>query len=254
MAKPAFAQTSAPTPTPPLVPHSSPTPAPTLPVPISSPSVPEFSVMSVPSTYYVVSTNPYTGTNVTDTYLNNTIEVVIKNQPFSQPANDPALSLYYNVEEKGHFSDYWNLYEAGSDFYPASDSDYTAMYVGLGEDNGSSYLPLTLNGVIPASSQIDFQVQALIGYFTTIVSNSPVGLPSYQEFIGETSGWSNTQTITIGQTSTSPSTSPNQTLSPTQTQTPTPTPTVPELSWLAIIPLLIGVLSIAVIVPAFKNR
>ena len=44
---------------------------------------------------------------------------------------------------------------------------------------------------------------------------------------GETSGWSNAQTITIPETSSTPSSSPN----------PTPTPTVPEFPVLAIVAL-----------------
>lgn len=36
--------------------------------------------------------------------------------------------------------------------------------------------------------------------------------------------------------------------------TPSPSPTVPELSWLAIIPLMVSILSIAVILRHRKNR
>jgi len=209
---------------------------------IPTPSVPEFSVTYVPSTYSLVSADQYTP-NETNTYTNNTIEFVIKNQPFSpiELANGTALNLYYSIEEKGHFSDLWNDYSAW-DFYPATDSNYTVIYVEFGGDNGTEMGSLlSLNGV-PAGGQVDFQIQASIGYFTTIVSNSPVGLPYYTEFTGESSGWSNTQTITISASSTS--SSPTPTLSPTAT----PTPTVLELSWLAVIPLLLSVFSVAVIV------
>jgi hypothetical protein len=211
MAKPAFAQS------------------------IPTPSVPEFSVTYVPSTYYVVSTDPYTGANVTDTYLNNTIEVVIKNQPFSplEHANGTTLSLYYNVEEKGHFSDQWTVYPLFPTAYPASSSDYTVMSFEF-FGNYSFDEPLTL-GDVPAGGQVDFQVEALIGYYTS-VPYYPPGDTEFPEgttqvFTGETSSWSNTQTITIANGSTSTSISPSTTSNPTPTplssnSTLTPTPTL----------------------------
>lgn len=112
---------------------------------------------------------------------------MIKNQPFSpsELANGTALNLYYSIEEKGHFSDLWNTYAAWV-LYPPTDSKYTVIYVEFGGDNGSEMgLPISLNGV-PAGGQVDFQVQASIEYFTTIVSNSSVGLPYYNEFVGQT--------------------------------------------------------------------
>lgn len=57
-------------------------------------------------------------------------------------------------------------------------------------------------------------------------------------FTGESSGWSNTQTITIPETYASASPSPN----------PTPTPTVPEFVWLIILPLFLSILSFVVLI------
>jgi hypothetical protein len=51
----------------------------------------------------------------------------------------------------------------------------------------------------------------------------------------------------------SSSPTPTQTPSPSPTQNPTPTPSIPEFSWLIILPLFIFVLSIAVIVRLRKN-
>ena len=48
---------------------------------------------------------------------------------------------------------------------------------------------------------------------------------------GETSGWSNAETITV----------------PSSSASPTPSPSIPELSWLVIVPLLLSVFAVAVI-------
>jgi hypothetical protein len=54
---------------------------------------------------------------------------------------------------------------------------------------------------------------------------------------------------------TNPSPAPTQTpTSQTSTPTPTSTPTVPELNWLAIIPLLLSVFAIAVVMRRRKNQ
>jgi hypothetical protein len=89
--------------------------------------------------------------------------------------------------------------------------------------------------------ELDFQVIAMYGYYYTQepASHDPF-VPSQTVFgviaDGE-SGWSPTQTLTIGQNS----------------ATTTPTPTVPELSWLAIMPLLLSAFSLAIIFRHRKN-
>jgi len=77
-------------------------------------------------------------------------------------------------------------------------------------------------------SQLDFQVQPQIGN----VSLVPTGLMAGNEcsFTGESSDWSNTQTITTPETT-------------VYSVNPTPT-IIPELSWLVILPLFGLVLSV----------
>jgi hypothetical protein len=60
-------------------------------------------------------------------------------------------------------------------------------------------------------------------------------------FNGTQSDWSPTQTVTI----------PASNVSTNPTVTPSPTPTVPEFSWLAILPLCVSVFLVAVY---FKHR
>ena len=136
------------------------TPNPSVPVP----SIPEFSVKFVNASYEIPASstiNPYTGQNETSpsSYIENySIQVIVKNQPFTPQWNPEGNSgfiptLYYNVRMKGHFEDNWKiLYSPDTDFPTQSNSDYTMVYSEEFNPNG-----LTTN------YQIDFQVQALIG-------------------------------------------------------------------------------------------
>ena len=82
----------------------------------TKPSVPEFTVKLVAHPYDVPTTygiDPYTGKNVTiqegHHVENKSIEVTIKNQPFS-PYKDAngSYGLYYNVRFRGHYGHDWN--------------------------------------------------------------------------------------------------------------------------------------------------
>jgi hypothetical protein len=193
----------------------SPTPSSSYPtVPIPTPSVPEFTVKYVNSSYEVptsYSTDPYTGQNVTHPsyYVDNeSIVVTIKNQPFvsfmdtvnGEPWN---ISLFYNIEMKGHYAENWTDQYPEDPWYPwypaNSNSNYTII--------SNTYGNYSILGDIPSGAQVDFQVEALIGYIDRDFSHGFFDAPYV--FNGQTSGWSNTQTITIGSTSTSPT--PNST-------------------------------------------
>jgi hypothetical protein len=93
------------------------------------------------------------------------------------------------------------------------------------QDNDVAYTLVPIDSYLPSEGQVDFQIEALTGYEHGI--SEPFGTP--RVITGETSGWSNIQTLTIPAISSSP------------------TPTVPEFSWLAILSLLVIVLSFAVI-------
>jgi hypothetical protein len=197
---------------------------------ILKPSVPEFTLRYIDLSYDVPPTygiDQFTGKNVTkqEGYHvdNQSIAFRIKNQPFTS-YNDSSgnnISLYYNFKFKGHFGNEWSYYpfsESGQGtrrysamFYvlidqspklPASNSEYTDIVLGL------PFLFGVQNP--PVGSQVDFQVQALIGH----IDYAGDGFYSYT---GQRSDWSNTQTITIGTNAspstsdTSPSTSPSPT-------------------------------------------
>jgi hypothetical protein len=179
---------------------------------------------------------------------NSTLEFTIKNQTFT-PFYDSSgnyIDLYYNFRCKQHYGDQWTNYpfaETGqgtlksvngytvmygslSPEYPASNSQYTTVSASLWFFDLQS-----LN-----ASQEDFQVQALIGHIDPIVLSYETDF-GYYVFTGQSSDWSNTQTIT------QPSSSPS----------PTSTPTVPEFPMIAI-PLFLSLLSAAAILILKKQK
>jgi hypothetical protein len=214
------------------------------PIPIPVPSVPEFTVKFVNSSYEVPagsSINPYTGQKVPipSYYVENeSFELTIKNQPFVSFIDDYGanISLFYSVRYKGHYAENWTyLFNPEGGFAPQSNSGYTVISCSLG----------SFNGLSSSGGKVDFQVQAMIGYTT---SSLPPYNPFTYQFIGKTSDWSSTQAVTIPASSTSASTSP----SPTPTS-PSPTPTVPEFPILTIL-LVFIVLSLFIIVVLAKKH
>jgi hypothetical protein len=105
------------------------------------------------------------------------------------------------------------------EYYKASDLEFAVVLLSY---NFPSY-------------QIDIQTMALAG------NQAPYTDPAVQgilyKFDGENSDWSNTQIITLTQTPTSP----------------LPSPTIPELPWLAIVPMLLSLLSVAWVVKQRKS-
>lgn len=198
--KPAFAQT--------------PTPY------IPTPAVPTFTVQPVGPPIIVNTTytlDPNTGKIVAIIGYTNeysAVNITIQNQHVSLPSQ---TYFYYNVQLKLHDSAIWitNIYPLAEMDYPLqSNSEYTVLSFStayLSERFDAYYNITVVNG-----AEIDFQVEALIGTIVTVG-----GFPEGTEFQGQTSGWSDTQTVTLPA---------NVPLSPTpaptsSTSTPTPTPT-----------------------------
>lgn len=176
------------------------------------PSTPEFTLRyvadfyDVPTTY---KTDPYTGEKVVDVqgYLvnNSSIQVLIKNQPFVYSYNGINYYLYYNVRYKGHFSEQW----VTSYYY----SNYTLEIVNpkypptppkqlAANKNSDCTITEYKTADYPANAQLDFQVEAVTMYdgkvraFNGLMDFVGAMVPGY--VLGESSGWSSTQTITIG--------------------------------------------------------
>ena len=188
---------------------------------IPKPSIPEFTMKLVAYPYDVPSTPPTTNTTI-DPYTgeenvittpgkpgyhveNKSIEITIKNQPFTEyKLDNNQVKLFYRVDHKGHYEKDWETHDpsiAGT--FLQSDSENTVRSITR----------------FPTEGLIDYRVQALIGYFTSY--NMPW---TVYEFNGEVSGWSDPQTLTIP-TPTEPPASP-----PTPHITDTSPPTSPALT------------------------
>lgn len=240
---------------------------------IPKPTAPEFTLKFVDQSYDVpptttTTTDPYTGKQTTTTQTgyriyNQSIYVVIKNQPFI-PYNDKDghyINLAYTIRWKGHYSDSWNNLPNrtayyGVDGYWSPYEGNTTIVFGLNwKENPIEIHAINRDfdydyflGGVPVNGTVDFQVQAFIGY-SELVPIQPILLnPNgyYLVVTGQSSDWSNIETISIPDGKVTISESPNPT--PTSTQNPTPTPSVPELSWLVIVPLLLSMFAVAVII------
>jgi hypothetical protein len=178
-------------------------------------------------------------------YFNQSIEVRILNQPFAPfTAKGHTMGLYYDIRWKEHSAVDWNYLYPHSFLFVASnsasgsvaDSSITIVSYGLNANKGND---AQLNGDF-VGKQLDFQIQASIGYYMLITRQVNENL--HYPFDGEISGYSNTQTINIPQDSTN--NSPSSTPIPSSSPNPTPTPTVPELPiW--IIPLLLTIMLVS---------
>jgi hypothetical protein len=114
-----------------------------------------------------------------------------------ESAKDPAYgpngqeyNLYYNIQVKGHFGESWR--DFGELYVIQSNSGYTAVSSAIiGEDNIVNY---------DAGSQLDFRVQASIGYKYDEISGRlfiPYIGPVWVVVPTEYSGWSSVKTFTI---------------------------------------------------------
>jgi hypothetical protein len=156
---------------------------------IPTPSVPTFTVRFVSTSHSVTTTDPYTGKSTTQQYENNNIQITIKNQPFPAALNGNTSNLYYNIQIKGHFADYWTDQYAYSDVSP----------VNLPTQSNSEYTVLFLPANYQSGDKVDIQVEAMLGYQYSDWYSGPQHDAPFMEynFIYQASGWSPTQTFTM---------------------------------------------------------
>ncbi len=197
------------------------------------PSVPDFSVKIVAHPYDVppettTTIDQYTGKETTTTQPgyqveNKSIEIKIKNPKFT-PFNiteytpvshywyenaptriksNHTANLYYNVRVKGHFGNDWTTPQIT---YPS------VSYANVAAQLDSEYTVISCKADYPNNAQIDFQVQALTGFYLPYGRN--IMIFGY-DFYGKESDWSSIQTLTIGEAGTTAVPDKNQ---------PTPTP------------------------------
>gem|GEM_PF-705215 len=213
------------------------------------PATPNFDIQFIDRSYNVpttTSTDPYTGKPLTQEsyYVQNyTIEITIQNQPYTPTKVENSSSLmneiYYNIRFKGHYGDEWR--ELLFDNCPKqSNSTYTVVTYGPACDRFIGLAP---------DMVIDFQVQALFGYFSRM---STFLAPWY--FDGQKSDWSGTQTIALPEADASVAT-PSSSVSSSQKPILTPVPshvgstvffglTVIEI----VVSILLGMIAVSLIV------
>jgi hypothetical protein len=220
---------------------------------------PQFTVTYMDNSYDVkpvYGVDQYTGETMVKTsgyhVQNASVVVKIKNQPFnSYFINESQVSLHYRISVKGHFGDHWQDYtyyflhygEYTTKNYIESvnNEDNTIVIFGLSSNNGSGSINGPCISEVDIGGKIDFKVQAYTAYFTQV--KNAIQVPGWNpnsdvENVVSTSGWSNTQTITLGcksvtvsEATPSPSALPS-TADPTQlvlsTQNPSATPIQPS--------------------------
>ena len=192
---------------------------------IPQPSVPQFTVKYVDLSYDVPTTtsiDQYNGQTITNQGYhveNRTIQLIIKNQPFTSYIQDREnMSFYYNVREKGAYAENWTTLFRPDNYYywTQSNTGYTT-FVYLIDQNAPPFWDELVSG-----GTVDFQVQAMIGY-----ASRTIGFASWY-FNGTESDWSPTQTVAIPASSISP------------------TPSVPEFPVLVFLQFFISMLLVAV--------
>jgi hypothetical protein len=195
------------------------------PVPIPTPSVPTFTVQLVGPPYIKPTTfqlDQNTGQIVANIGYSNefsAVELTIKNQPlvfdYSNVHLIGAFGFYYNIQIKPHSSsgDWTDIYHAWDYGYGVpSNSEYTTLSFSIEGQMGVGVL---------AGTQIDIQVQAMIGS----IGRDAGSIPAPWVFRGQTSAWSNAQTINIPANTPLSANSPSPTSSSNPAITPTSTPT-----------------------------
>ncbi|MDR2204278.1 MAG: hypothetical protein LBE76_08335, partial [Nitrososphaerota archaeon] len=149
---------------------------------IPKPEIPEFTVKLVDRSYDVAPTqitDPYTGKteNRPGYHVKKTgIDITIKNQDYPYP-------LSYSVRTKGHFEDEEHWVNMFTRIGGRPEGQYTVL-----EYEEHSY---------PDGAKVDFQVEALYGSMEWNDDGYVPGVGGSWHFVGERSGWSKTQTLTV---------------------------------------------------------
>ncbi len=226
---------------------------------ISKPSIPEFSVQYFDSSNYIPRTttvDPYTGDTVTKggyyNFSEPEIRVTIKNQPFTtfyDASVNKTIGLFYQVRGKGHFAQDWVVIASwlGTAYpnYPTQypEQDYSSLYTVLDYKSGGEL-------TIPHEGQMDFQVQAGIGFLTNNASSAYwfVNLvePDYV-LTGETSDFSPIQTLII-KLATNSTSIPSNSVITSPNQATSPAPTVPEFPITASLVTILAVVSLLLVI------
>lgn len=216
---------------------------------IPKPSVPEFTIKSIGPSFDIppiYSSDSETGQIViaeNGYHIEySAVEITITNQllPIS----------FYNIRIKGHNQpdNYWNeLFRADEGFLKPSNSNYTRTTIPV---EGAQNVGI----VVPTGTQTDIQVEAMIGRISRQFNpnaTSQIDMYPYV-FSGETSGWSNTQIVTLP---TKTPLNPNPTSSsPTTTPTTCPTSNSVPLNMFVAVVAVFSVVVVAQLILLFRRH
>ncbi len=231
---------------------------------IRKPSIPEFTIENLSLPYDVppttiTSIDPYTGKETITTQPgyhveNKTIQIKIKNQPFTPyeleiDGKSWTINLFYNIRLKGHFSPDWHYYR----LYNGSNDG------NLRQNYNSEYTLVPINDYLPTEGKVDIQIEALIGYEQGIVIVP--GAPGTARIVtGESSGWSNTQNITIGANSDGEQeqsqVNPNETSAPNQQLGAQSAVTQPGINWaeISLFAALFSIIAVLIFALIYKRK
>ncbi len=218
---------------------------------IPKPSVPQFTIQHADHSYDIPETtttkiDPYTNKTVTTIIpgrhvKNITIDLIIKNQAFPSVINGNTSNLYYNIHTKGHYGKEWQAQYSSFPEHAHTSGPWAISNIGLPTQSNSEYTVISLPANYRVDDEVDFQVRAVLGYqysyWTSFYGQTTHIIPTQEHiFYFQTSDWSPTQTFKM------PANLPIQ------------TPTVPEFSWLTVLPLLVLMSCIALLLRRRKNQ
>jgi hypothetical protein len=207
-----------------------------------TPSIPEFTVQltgpsfTKPTTYILNDSNGQIEAQIGYTNDYSSVRTTVKNQPFTSfdsGFNGP-VSLMYNIRIKNHqTTEGWTEVYSAYDGYPSQSSGGSTTELSFSIQAVKGF------GSI-AGSQIDIQVQAMIGTVHRMIVGG--GAPWFLD--GQVSGWRNTQTISIPPNVPLSSTSSSPFPTGASNVTPTAIPNATSSDLLAIVVVAFVVISL----------
>jgi hypothetical protein len=170
--------------------------------------------------------------------------------------NNQPSQVYYNFRVKGHFEQDWREYYPIGNRYSSGDPPYpTSKYLSNGTPRQSNLQNTVFSfpADYPVNAQLDFQVQAILGHASQVFVDdhplAPFPIGHYESAVAydAQSSWSNTQTLTIPETSPSPNPSSVPSPSPEITLQPNPTSQPLQIGNFELILIVILVSALAVV-------
>jgi hypothetical protein len=200
---------------------------------VTQPVIPRFDVSLDSYTDYIPPTygvDPATGKAVItkECYgeLHNWVYVRTWGQPFWEYNNSEGyrVLLYYNVRWNSNLDNAWQSLPSDQKYFHDSMDPWDTYSEGY-------LIPIGFRGIKgaglqlldPNAVEIGFQVEALVGYYN-----------SNNVFVGQSSGWSETQTLALSNTLNS--------------ATATPSPTIPEFPITILLVTVLAAVSLLLIV------